>query len=115
MRTGLLVKTAKTALAVVELLECLPNAGIEDGVVEHVLAVIARKYSSGFTSVFRSSGGCSTNEYRGAVPDIRKDEFVFERRKIQVCSCGSHRVRQIELRVDEGSVQVEDKEIQSSV
>ncbi len=95
-----------------EAVERLANAGVELGVVELVLAVVAEEEGQGLIDVL---GGAEIakrplDQHGRAVADVLIDGLVLERIPAHEGERGIDRVRQIEARIDQRAIQIEDEQ-----
>jgi carbonic anhydrase len=96
--------------------EGFEDAGVEEGVVELVDAVVVEKEGEGFGYVFFIVGVAfgiaegPADEERGSVTDIAGDDGFGELRLAEVGEGGVDGVAEIGAGVDEGAVEIEDEE-----
>lgn len=97
-----------------EFLQSLTHSGIQHRIVEHVVAVVAKKeLQTGRNVGFRGTLAQGTAyQYGRAVADIRVDGVVFHSRHAQVRASRVHSMRQVKFGIYESSVKIKNEKVQ---
>lgn len=97
--------------------ETLDDAGIRASVVEHVSAIVGKKVGERLIAF----GGCgafaekAADENLGAIPDKTVDSVVGERGAAQMGKRGVDGEREVELRIDERAIEIEDEDADARI
>ena len=97
----------------VQRFERFENAGIGARVVEFVVAVVGHEKLERLVDVGLARLGAhrTTDQNGRSVADVRPDGFEVQGRQAEMLARRVDRVRQVELRIDQRAVQVEDEQI----
>ena len=97
----------------VQRLKRLGNARIGARVIELMVPVVLHEKLERLGDVGIAGLGAhgAANQNRGAVPDVVANGLEVQRRQTEVCARRVDRMRQVELRIDQRAVQVEDEQV----
>ena len=92
--------------------QAFANSGIGHRVVEHVTAVVTQKIGQAGLDLFMRhvfQPQCALDEHGCAASDHSENLFVRQRRAAHLFQRGVDRERQVEFRIDQSAVEIEDQ------
>jgi hypothetical protein len=110
---GLIGEHRHLLTGVAETVERFAYAGVERRVVEVVLAVVLEEELERFLHLWLRRFGTqgTADEHGCAVAHVGVDALVLERGLAHVGTSGVDGVRQIQFRIDQGAVEIEDQQV----